>query len=239
MCGRFALYSDTSILADRFEAEPPADWLPRYNVAPMQNIPVLREEQGRRYFGMARWGLIPHWAKAIGTGFGTINARAETVAEKPAFRDAFRRRRCLIAADGFYEWQARPRTKAKQPWFVALRGREPMALAGLWERWTGPDGGVVESCAIVVTEANELMHGIHERMPVILDPWDWDAWLDPQARDTRKLQDLLKPYPHAGMMAWPVGFAVNDARHDAPDCLASATEQAQGQIFAVAGEDAN
>jgi putative SOS response-associated peptidase YedK len=228
MCGRFALYSDPSILARRFDAAPPAGLSPRYNVAPIQSVSILREEQGRRHFSMVRWGLIPHWAKAMDTGFSTINARAETVAEKPTFRDAFRRRRCLIPADGFYEWQPRPRVKIKRPWFVALRERAPMAFAGLWESWNHPEGGTVESCTIIVTDANELMHGIHERMPAILGPWDWDAWLDPEARDARRLLDLLRPYPHAEMMAWPVSLAVNDPKHDAEDCLESAADLALG-----------
>lgn len=134
MCGRFALYSDPFTLARRFEADAPPELSPRYNVAPSQNIPIVRDEGEKRRFALARWGLIPHWAKDIKIGYSTINARAETVASKPAFRNAFRHRRCLIPADGFYEWQVIPGSKIKQPWFIVLVDREPMAFAGLWER---------------------------------------------------------------------------------------------------------
>ncbi|MGJ0517176.1 MAG: SOS response-associated peptidase [Methylomicrobium sp.] len=219
MCGRFALYSDPFTLAHRFSAEAPPELRPRFNVAPTQNILIVREENDKRYFTCVRWGLIPPWAKAIDSGYSTINARAETVAHKPVFREAFRRRRCLIPADGFYEWQVKPEGKAKQPWFIVLRSRLPMALAGLWERWRSPKGGDLESCSIIVTEANELMRPIHDRMPVILAPGDWNAWLDTAAHDARILQNLLKPYPDESMAAWPVSTQVNSPRHDTVECI--------------------
>jgi putative SOS response-associated peptidase YedK len=219
MCGRFALYSDPSTLAHRFSAGVLPDIRPRFNVAPTQNILIVREESDKRHFAWARWGLIPHWAKDVDIGYSTINARAETVADKPVFRDAFRRRRCLIPADGFYEWQAKPGSKAKQPWFLVLRNRLPMALAGLWERWRSPEGEEVESCSIIVTEANTLMQPIHDRMPVILAPGHWDAWLETSSYDARTLQNLLKPYPNEDMAAWKVSTKVNSPKNDFEECI--------------------
>lgn len=219
MCGRFALYSDPAVLARRFEIEALPKLHPRYNVAPTQNIPIVREEGGNRRFALARWGLIPLWAKDMKIGYHTINARAETVAEKPAFRNAFKHRRCLIPADGFYEWQAVPGSKVKQPWFIALQDREPMAFAGLWEKWRNPEGEELESCSIIVTEANEIMRPIHDRMPVILAPGDWDAWLETEAKDVGGLQSLLKPYPAEGMAAWPVSTTVNSPKNDSAECM--------------------
>ena len=219
MCGRFALYSDPFSLAKRFEAEALPELRPRYNVAPSQNIPIVREEGEKRRFALARWGLIPHWAKDTKIGYSTINARAETVAEKPAFRNAFKHRRCLIPADGFYEWQAIAGSKVKQPWFIALQDREPMVFAGLWERWRSPEGEDLESCSIIVTDANELMRSIHDRMPVILAPGDWSAWLESEAKDAVSLQSLLKPYPARGMTAWSVSTQVNSPRNDSVECM--------------------
>jgi putative SOS response-associated peptidase YedK len=219
MCGRFALYSDPFTLARRFEAEELPELRPRYNIAPTQNIPIVREESGARRFALARWGLIPHWAKDMKIGYSTINARAETVASKPAFRNAFKHRRALIPADGYFEWQVIPGSKTKQPWFIALRDREPMAFAGLWERWRSPEGEELESCSIIVTDANEIMRPIHDRMPVILAPEDWVAWLEAEAKDAQALQNMLKPYPVEGMVAWLVSTKVNSPRNDSTECL--------------------
>jgi putative SOS response-associated peptidase YedK len=219
MCGRFALYSDPFTLARRFEADAPPELSPHYNVAPSQNIPIVRDEGEKRHFALARWGLIPYWAKDIKIGYSTINARAETVASKPAFRNAFRHRRCLIPADGFYEWQTIPGSKVKQPWFIALRDREPMAFAGLWERWRSLEGEELESCSIIVTDANEIMRPIHDRMPVILAPEDWSVWLESEAKDEGGLQGLLKPYSAEGMAAWPVSTKVNSPRNDSVECM--------------------
>ena len=219
MCGRFALYSDPLTLARRFQAEPPSDYGPHFNIAPTQPILMLREKMMQREFVYARWGLVPHWAKEIKTGYSMINARAETVDQRPAFRSAFHRRRCLIPADGFYEWQVRSGAKIKQPWFVTLKERQPMALAGLWEVWRSPEGERLESCTIIVTDANELMKPIHDRMPVILPPDDWKTWLDPGYCDTVALKSLLRPYPSEEMAAWPVGTLVNNPRNDTPSCI--------------------
>lgn len=225
MCGRFALYADRDILSRRFGAEAPEALRPRYNLAPTQTIPLVRVEDGRRRFALARWGLIPSWAKAMDSGYSTINARAETVATKPTYRSAFKHRRCLVPADGYYEWQAQAQSKSKQPWFIALKDGQPMGFAGLWERWTSPEGEALESCCIIVTEGNDLMRPIHDRMPVILDPSCWDAWLDPEIKDPSFLQALLKSYPAEAMTARPVGRQVNNPRHDAPDCLEPAPPQ--------------
>lgn len=201
MCGRYALYGDPRSFARHFAAELPPELPPNFNVAPTRAVPIVHLEAAGRRCTLARWGLVPAWAKDVKLGYSTFNARAETVAIKPAFRSAFRQRRCLIPADGFYEWQALPRTQRKQPWFIARQDRAPLAFAGLWERWTGPGGDTLDSCCIIVTDANALMRPIHERMPVILDPADWDAWLapDPAAR-----QSLLRPYPHDDLAAWPI-----------------------------------
>jgi putative SOS response-associated peptidase YedK len=221
MCGRFALYSDPFTLARRFEAEALSDLRPRYNVAPSQIIPIVREEGEKRCFALARWGLIPHWAKDMKIGYSMINARAETMASKPAFRNAFKHRRCLVPADGFYEWQVIPDSKIKQPWFIVLEDRQPMAFAGLWEKWRSPEGDDVESYSIIVTDANELTRPIHDRMPVILAPENWGAWFETEAKDAECLQNLLKPYPPEGMKAWPVNTTVNSPRNDSVECSLS------------------
>ncbi|MDD5460336.1 MAG: SOS response-associated peptidase [Methylococcales bacterium] len=219
MCGRFALYSDAFTLSKRFGVHMPPELRPHYNMAPSQNILIMRQEEGKRSFALARWGLIPHWAKDMKIGYSMINARAETVADKPAFRAAFRYRRCLIPANGFYEWQVIPGSKNKQPWFVTLKDRESMAFAGLWERWRSPEGEELESCTIIVTEANGLMRPIHDRMPVILAPADWDAWLGLEDKDAEYLQNLLKPYPTEKLKAWPVSTKVNNPRDDSVECI--------------------
>ena len=209
MCGRFALYCDPRQFARHFAADLPADLMPNYNVAPTQEVPIIRLEAAGQCCNqarctLARWGLVPAWAKDVKLGYSTFNARAETVAIKPAFRSAFRQRRCLIPADGFYEWQALPQTKRKQPWFIARQDRAPLAFAGLWERWTGPGGDTLDSCCIIVTDANALMRPIHERMPVILDPADWDAWLAPDRPNPAARQSLLRPWPADDLAAWPI-----------------------------------
>jgi putative SOS response-associated peptidase YedK len=219
MCGRFALYTDPIALAKQFQAENVPELQPNYNVAPSQAIPIIRNEQGHRLFAMARWGLIPSWAKDIKIGYNTINARADTVAEKPSFRSAFQRRRCLIPADGYFEWQEIPDSKIKQPWYISLKNQEPMALAGLWEHWQGSDGSEIESCTIIVTAGNELMQPIHDRMPVILSTETWDTWLDAANTNKQGLQTLLNQYPADEMTAWPVGTVVNSPRHNGEVCI--------------------
>ena len=175
MCGRFALYSDPVTLAQRFGVSEPPDLFPRYNIAPTQNIALVRQEGAERRFALACWGLIPQWAKDMKIGYHTINARAETVASKPAFRTAFRHRRCLIPADGFIEWQVMPCSKVKQPWFITLEDSQVMALAGLWESWRSPEGEELESCSIIVTDANEIMRPIHDRIGDFITVWKFDT----------------------------------------------------------------
>lgn len=219
MCGRFALYSPPSTLARRFETDTVPGMEARYNIAPSQSVFIVRDEGDKRRFALAHWGLIPFWAKDAKIGYSMINARAETVAEKPAFRTAFKQRRCLIPADGFYEWQVLQASKTKQPWFISLKNRDPMAFAGLWERWKSPEGREVESCSIIVTSANDLMQPIHERMPVILAPEDWGTWLAPHVTDSKTLQNLLQPYPGEEMAAWPVSTKVNSPKNDSEECI--------------------
>ena len=211
MCGRYARFTPLETYAKLFQARCEIATRPNYNLAPSDAVPAARvSDTGVRELIPLRWGLIPAWAKEAKTGYSTINARAETVAVKPAFRNAFKRRRCLIAADGFYEW--RGARGAKQPYFVRLKGGLPFAFAGLWERWRREDK-VVESCAIIITNANELVKEIHDRMPVILSPESYDTWLDPSLGERERLQQLLKPYPADLMEAYPVAMAVNNPRN--------------------------
>lgn len=195
---------------------------PRYNIAPTQLVPtVLRspEQNDERQFQMLRWGLIPSWAKDLAMGARLINARAETAAEKPSFRAAFRHRRCLVVADGFYEWQRQE--GKKQPFYFRLQDGQPFGFAGLWERWEAPDGETIESCTILTTEANELLRPIHDRMPVILDPKDYDLWLDPGVQKAEPLQQLLRPYLAKAMTSYAVSTKVNNPANNTPDCINS------------------
>lgn len=223
MCGRFALMTPTEQLALLFElpetavsALPPS--VPRYNIAPTQPVAAIRlDTNGQREFTFFHWGLIPSWSKDPTVGSRMINARSETVTEKPSFRTAFKRRRCLIPADGFYEWQKLG--SGKQPMFIRPAGEErPFALAGLWELWRDPDGGTLQSCTILTTSPNELMARIHNRMPVIIEPEDFDLWLNPEPDPEQGLH-LLRPYPAEKMAAYPVNTVVNNPRNDVPDCI--------------------
>jgi len=205
-------------LGSLFQVDRVAELPARYNIAPTQPILAVRqsEDTDERELVALRWGLIPSWVKEPATMPLLINARAETAATKPAFRAALRRRRCLVPADGFYEWQ---RTEGrKQPYHMRRRDGAPFAFAGLWERWEGADGAI-ESCALLTTNSNELMRPIHDRMPVILDPADFELWLDPHMQDLEMLQGLLRPYPAEAMIAYPVRPVVNNARNDGPQCV--------------------
>jgi len=221
MCGRYTLQASPEELARQFsvEVEDPSLFKPRYNIAPSQNVAVVRlkPDTSQRELVRLRWGLIPSWSKDPKIAYSTINAKAETVAEKPAFRSAFRKRRCLIPADGFYEWQKQGRQK--QPIYICLRDRRPFAFAGLWEHWEPKYGEPIESCTIITTEPNELMKPVHNRMPVILAPEKYDLWIDPAAQQMDSLQALLKPYPAEEMEGYPVSKMVNNPRFDAPQCL--------------------
>jgi putative SOS response-associated peptidase YedK len=209
------------VLAEQFAVFEVPPFAARFNIAPSQPIAVVRLAPGRpepqRELAWLRWGLIPSWAKDPAIGNRMINARSETAAEKPAYRAAMRRRRCLVAADGFYEWQ---RTgKRKQPYFIHLRDDRPFAFAGLWESWEGPDHAAIESCTLLTTEPNELIRPIHNRMPVILGQDDYSRWLDPAAQDSRKLTPLLRPFPSDAMAAHPVSTLVNNPAHEDPQCV--------------------
>lgn len=216
MCGRFTLRTPNKELSEVFGVTVPQLRL-RYNIAPSQEIAAVRQDEGgKREFALLKWGLIPSWSKEPKTSFSTINARAETVASKPAFRSAFKKRRCLILADGFYEWQKTDGTK--QPMYIHMQDDEPFAFAGLWERWH-KDDQVIESCTIIVTEANDLMEPFHDRMPVILSPDDYDLWLDPEFEGKEKLQELLRPYPSEETEAYPVSTLVNSPKNDLEGCM--------------------
>jgi putative SOS response-associated peptidase YedK len=219
MCGRFTLSSDPNTLQEAFPGmNVPSEIKPRYNVAPSQPVAVIPND-GNKTMDFFTWGLIPSWAKDPSIGSRLINARSETLAEKPSFRSAYRRRRCLILADGFYEWQAQPGSKSKVPHLIRLESGDPFAFAGLWEQWFAPDGSELKTCTIITTEPNELMQKLHNRMPVILPPSAYPAWLDPDERDPDSLQDLLVPYPAVEMMAYPVSTLVNSPANDRPELI--------------------
>jgi putative SOS response-associated peptidase YedK len=214
MCGRYSLHTHPEVIALYFKLGLLPDLTPRYNITPGTNVLIVRQDPEKgRTADLYRWGLIPGWAKDPAIGNKLANARAETVAEKPSFRSAFKRGRCLIPASGFYEWKKV--AGRKRPYYVRPVGADLFAFAGLTERWNGPDGPV-HSCAIITTDANELMRDIHDRMPVILAPEDHAAWLDPANPAPAKLQALLKPCPPRMMAAHPVSPRVNTPKNDEP-----------------------
>ena len=206
MCGRYGLNHPHPVLADWYRASSMPEFALRYNIAPTMEILAVRETERGREGSIMRWGLIPYWTKDIKKMPVLNNARAETVAEKPAFRQAFRSRRCLIPASGFYEWKTEGRQK--QPYFISSREGVPFSFAGIWETWNTDAGEMIESCTIITTGCNELMQPIHDRMPVILSPEDWEAWLDPDLKQKEILLSLLKPFDAEQMQAWPVSPAV-------------------------------
>jgi len=225
MCGRFTLTDPDQRLVEQFDLPGIPDLKPRYNIAPTQPVAVVRVPTAGagREMVLLHWGLIPFWAQDPAIGARMINARAETAAEKPAFRHAFRRRRCLVIADGFYEWQKLDGTK--QPHFIRLRDPKPFAFAGLWERWEGPDASVIESVTLLTTEPNALLGEIHNRMPVILHPKDYGLWLDPGIQQPEKVQPLLTAYPAEEMEAFPVSRRVNSPDNDDARCIEPLAQQ--------------
>ena len=229
MCGRYSLIADLGELARRFEFD--GDWLAfesAYNIAPTQDVLTVVGGETRRG-GFMRWGLVPWWAKDLSISSRMINARAETVAERPAFRDALRRRRCLVLADGFYEWQ---RTGAsKRPMRVVMRTGEPFAFAGLWSTWKGPDGNRIASCAIITTTTNDLLRPIHDRMPVILPKHMEEFWLDPAVDDPDMLASALTPYPDDAMEAYEVSDIVNSSANDGPEVIAPLEGRPRKTLF--------
>ena len=220
MCGRFTLTAGPEDLQAAFPGLqiPSGSLEPRYNIAPSQPVAVI-PNTGENRLDFYTWGLIPSWAKDPTIGNNLINARAETLIEKPAFRSAFRRRRCLIPADGFYEWQVIPGQKTKVPTFIHLQPFLPFALAGLWEIWHAPDGSEIRSCTIITTQPNSLMQLIHNRMPVILPPHTWQQWLEPRESDPARLAALLQPYPAEQMTSHPVSSLVNSPANNRPECI--------------------
>jgi putative SOS response-associated peptidase YedK len=224
MCGRYTITSPGQVIAEVFGVAEPVELAPRYNVCPGQDVPVVRTRHGAddRELDLLRWGLVPWFVKEPGPAARMINARAETAATSPAFREALQRRRCLLPADGFYEWQASSAGKRgpKQPFHVRRADGRPMALAGLWERWKGKDGTRIESCTVLTTSPNELLASIHDRMPVVLPPDAWALWLDRTVQDAARVLPLLVPAAADDMLAAPVSSWVNDPKHDDAQCLA-------------------
>lgn len=224
MCGRYTLTVFQEQLADAFELYELEHLEPRYNIAPTQLAPVVRVpgESGRRELAMYKWGLIPHWARGPMIGSRMINARAETASEKPAFRTAMKRQRCLVPCTGFYEWKvldSAAKKPAKQPYYIHRRDEGVFAFAGLWDRWRSPEGEEIGSFTILTTEPNELMRELHDRMPVIIPRQAYGVWLDNQLLDTERLAFLLRPFPDGELVAHPVSNRMNNPKYDDPSCI--------------------
>lgn len=218
MCGRFVQYSDPETYAGRYDVERWSSSQPRYNLAPTQPVLAVRRGRGgRRELVPLRWGLVPAWSKGPDNRYSMINARAETVTSKPAYRSAVKARRCLIPAEGFYEWRAT--SGGKQPYFIHRIDDEPFAMAGLWERWSGGENGPIESCTIIVCDANPVIFPIHDRMPVVLERDAFEYWLDPDNRDMAGLTSLLRPAPGSDWNLTTVSKRVNSPGNDGPELL--------------------
>jgi putative SOS response-associated peptidase YedK len=246
VCGRFVATTPASDLVDHFGIERVADrdlddvrdgtWIdPSWNVAPTDRVAAIAVRRDERTLGTFRWGLVPSWAKDLSIGSKLINARAESVVTKPAFRSAFQKRRCIVPADGFYEWEALPGAKKKQPWFVHDATGAPLAFAGLWEVWRDPaepDADLVRTCTIVTTTANDLMARIHDRMPVVLPEREWERWLDPAFDDVDALSALLVPAPDGALVMHPVSTAVSSVRNQGPELVVPVdpADRTTGQI---------
>jgi putative SOS response-associated peptidase YedK len=212
MCGRYKIEATPEILRAFFHFEEHPNFPPRFNIAPTQPVPIVRLIAGKRHFQLVRWGLVPSWMKEMPKSV-LINARAETINEKPSFKGGFRHRRCLIPTDGFYEWQARE-GRVKQPHMIHQPDGAPFAMAGIWDDWMSADGSELETCAIVTTAANDRLKPVHHRMPVILDPKDWDAWLDTDGTSAKEAAELLRSAPDDLLEALPVSPRVNKISHD-------------------------
>jgi putative SOS response-associated peptidase YedK len=210
MCGRYALQSTPAELVTRFGLDECTDFGPRFNIPPGTDIPVIRQSpEGRRVLHLLRWGLVPHWSKDPAIGAKLNNARGESVAEKPSFRDAFRRRRCLIPASGFYEWKSEG--KVKQPYYISLKSGEPMAMGGLWESWKASDGSILRTVCVVTTSPNSVMATIHDRMPVIIASDQWQTWLSGRSEE---VAGMVAPYREEELQAWPVSRRVSKTQDD-------------------------
>jgi putative SOS response-associated peptidase YedK len=232
VCGRYRLSRRKQVVEEYFDAvsdEP--EWTPRYNIAPTQPVPVIRQnpKEPHRELTLMRWGLIPSWSKDMSGAAMMINARSETAATKPAFRDPLTTRRCLIPADGFYEWVRSG--KAKQPYCFEVNDGELFAFAGLWDRWKDPTGQWIKSCSILTTTPNAVTSSVHDRMPVILDRGDYDLWLDPKMTNIEAVSDLLRPYDAQLMRSYPVSSRVNHVVNDDAECSTPIQVQNQSLLF--------
>ena len=221
MCGRFVLYADYKVILERFSIEQASfeenEYEPSYNIAPSQLIAAVVSDGNKNRLGKLKWGLIPPWAKDAKIGYKMINARAETAAEKPSFRNAFKKKRCLIIADSFYEW--RKDEEGKTPMLIKMKSEEPFAFAGLWESWESPEGEPIHSCSILTTKPNGVMASIHDRMPVILSKEAEKIWLDPNVQDIEMLESVLKPYEDGEMEAYQVSEEVNSPKNNKADLI--------------------
>jgi len=227
MCGRFTIIADPAKVMERYILdEIPFAYEPRYNAAPGQLIPAIIEHQGQRRIGQLRWGLVPSWAQDEKIGYKMINARAETLMDKPAFRNLVARKRCIIPADGFYEWKQSASGKGKQPMRIMMKSGELFSFAGLYDMWEQPDGKKLATCTIITTKPNEIVADIHDRMPVILKPEDEHLWLDREHYDADLLLSLLVPYEASEMKAYPVSNIVGHAKNDVPACIEEASVEA-------------
>ncbi len=227
MCGRYTITSAPEAIRALFGYAEQPNFPPRFNVAPTQPIPIVRLHEGKRQFALMRWGLLPSWVKDLKTFSLLINARGESVVDKPAFRAAMKRRRCLIPADGFYEWQAGG--TRKQPFYIRAKSGAPLAFAGLWETWTGPNGEELDTAAIVTTNANRTLAPIHGRMPAILAPEAFDLWLNCAEVDSETAAALIRPAPEDLLEAYPISTAVNRVANDNPQIIEPLTAGAEPQ----------
>ena len=241
MCGRFARFSPAHIFRMLFQLDEFMDLVPQYNIAPGQDVYtirgiVIRDEQQRtassgnfnKEVSALKWGLIPFWSKDPTIGNRLINSRSETVAEKPAFREAFKKRRCLIPTDGFYEWQ-KQKDGSKQPYFIHMEDKQPFAFGGIWEQWKNPKGGMVETFSILTTEPNKTVKPIHNRMPIIIDQSDFNFWLDPMIQEPEEVKSLLKPYTAKEMEAYPISKYVNSPSNKGEQCIEKLEEKTKQQ----------
>jgi len=220
MCGRFTLTMDPANSQDLFgNFTFPTQFAPRYNIAPSQPVLAIPND-AKNTADFFPWGLIPSWSKDPTIARRLINAHGETLAEKPSFRGGFKYKRCLVPADGFYEWKTQGGQKTKVPYFISMKDRRPFAFAGLWDEWQSPDGGSLRTCTIITTEPNELMSTLHNCMPVILEHKDYDRWLDPAPQTPERLLPLIKPFPADNMTAYPVSTLINNPGSDRPECIA-------------------
>ena len=227
MCGRFTLTATADEIIETFSWLPKSagtiSQTPRYNIAPSQPIAVV-PNTGENKLDYYLWGLIPFWAKDPKIGYRMINARGETLAEKPSFKGPYKYRRCLILTSGFYEWQKQPGSQSKVPHYIRLKSHKPFAFAGLWDRWNAPDGSEILSATIITTRPNDFIKPIHDRMPVILPPSAYAAWLSPGEKLPNELNDLLTPFPAQEMEAYPVSTFVNSPKNDSPECTQPLTQ---------------